>query len=69
MKDLRVRFETLDGNKAFGMRGVSFVKDGVQGSGVVAQELEQIAPELVDNSGKYKSVAYGNVVGYLIEAV
>ena len=66
---LKSKIETLDGNKAFDMRGVSYVKDGQQGSGVIAQELEQIAPELVDNSGEYKSVAYGNVVGYLIEAV
>ena len=66
---LKSNIQTLDGYKAFLMRGVSFVKDGQQGSGVIAQELEQIAPELVDNSGEYKSVAYGNVVGYLIEAV
>ena len=25
--------------------------------------------ELVDNAGEYKSVAYGNITGYLIEAV
>ena len=62
--------ETLDGNKVFGMRGVSFMKDGRRGSGVVAQEIEKIAPELVHvgPDGK-KSVAYGNLVGYLIEAV
>jgi len=66
---LKDKIKTLDGNKAFDMRGVSFVKDGKEGSGVIAQELEQIAPELVNNSGEYKSVAYGNVVGYLIEAV
>lgn len=66
---LKSKIETLDGNKAFDMRGVSFVKDGKESSGVIAQELEQVAPELVDSSGEYKSVAYGNVVGYLIEAV
>ena len=48
------------------MRGVSFTKDGKDGSGVIAQELEKIAPELVLD-GEYKSVAYGNLVGYLIE--
>lgn len=66
---LKENIETLDGNKAFNMRGVSFIKEGKEGSGVIAQELEQIAPELVNNSGEYKAVAYGNVVGYLIEAV
>lgn len=66
---LKSNIKTLDGNKAFEMRGVSYTKDGVESSGVIAQELEQIAPELVMDSGEYKSVAYGNVVGYLIEAV
>ena len=51
------------------MRGVSFTKDGREGSGVVAQELLEVAPELVHDEGEYLSVAYGNLVGYLIEAV
>jgi hypothetical protein len=50
------------------MRGVSFTKDGKKGSGVIAQELEKVAPELVMD-GEFKSVAYGNLVGYLIEAI
>ena len=50
------------------MRGVTFTKDDKLSSGVIAQELEKIAPELV-HDGEYKSVAYGNVVGYLIEAI
>ena len=54
------------------MRGVSFEKNGEQGSGVIAQELEKIAPEHVhtsDDDMQTKSVAYGNLVGYLIEAI
>ena len=51
------------------MRGVSYTKDGEKSSGVIAQELEVIAPELVIEGEEYKSVAYGNIVGYLIEAV
>jgi hypothetical protein len=31
--------------------------------------LQKVAPELVSESGEYLSVAYGNLVGYLIEAV
>ena len=50
------------------MRGVTFIKDDAKGSGVIAQEIEKIAPELVLD-GEYKSVAYGNTVGYLIEAI
>jgi len=66
---LKSDVETLDGSKVFDMRGVSFTKDGKAGSGVIAQELQKIAPELVNDSGEYLSVAYGNLVGYLIEAV
>ena len=65
---LKSDIQTLDGSKVLEMRGVSFTKDGVAGSGVIAQELEKVAPELV-HDGEYKSVAYGNLVGYLIEAV
>ena len=69
---LKDNVETLDGSKVYQMRGVSFSKDGELGSGVIAQELEQVAPELVmtnDDEMQTKSVAYGNVVGYLIEAI
>ena len=67
---LKSDIKTIDNalDKVSQMRGVSFVKDDKQGSGVVAQELEKIAPELVLD-GEYKSVAYGNIVGYLIEAI
>ena len=68
-KRLKSDIKTLDGSKVYGMRGVSFIKDNKQSSGVIAQELEKIAPELVNNEGEYKAVAYGNVVGYLIEAI
>ena len=61
--------KTLDGSKVYEMRGVSFTKDNKEGSGVIAQELEKIAPQLVNNDGEYKSVAYGNITGYLIEAI
>ena len=69
---LKTNIETLDSKKALQMRGVSFTKDGIEGSGVIAQEIEKIAPELVltaDDEMGTKSVAYGNLVGYLIETV
>jgi len=66
---LKSNIETLDGSKVYEMRGVSFTKDDKQGSGVIAQELEKVAPELVNNESEYKSVAYGNITGYLIEAI
>jgi hypothetical protein len=65
---LKSDIQTLDGKKVLQMRGVSFTKEGKEGSGVIAQELEKIAPELVQD-GEYKSVAYGNITGYLIEAI
>ena len=67
---LKENIQTLDGSKVLQMRGVSFTKDGKEGSGVIAQELELIASELVhtaDDEIGTKSVAYGNLVGYLIE--
>ena len=66
---LKDNIETLDGSKVYEMRGVSFTKDGEASSGVIAQELQKVAPELVQDDGEYLSVAYGNLVGYLIEAV
>ena len=36
--------------------------------GLIAQEVEKVLPEVVTD-GEYKSVAYGNIVGVLIEAI
>mgnify|MGYP000552438121 FL=1 len=72
-KKLKDKIQPLDGSKVFDMRGVSFNRndqDGKLSSGVIAQELEMIAPELVHESEDgTKGVAYGNTVGYLIEAI
>jgi hypothetical protein len=56
------------------LRGVSYnlVKDNAKKIGLIAQEVEQIIPEVVltdDTPEQYKSVAYGNIVAVLIEAV
>ena len=51
------------------MRGVTFVRDGRQGTGVVAQEMQKVMPEVVHDESEYMSVAYGNLVGVLIEAI
>lgn len=50
------------------LRGVSFDKDGKHSIGVIAQEIQKIIPEVV-LEGEYLSVAYGNIVGLLIEAI
>ena len=67
---LKSDIKTIDNalDKVSQMRGVTFTKDDTKGSGVIAQEMEKVAPELVLD-GEYKSVAYGNTVGYLIEAI
>jgi len=68
---LKENVKTLDGKKVLEMRGVSFdrVDTGKASSGVIAQEMEKVAPELVIDDGNFKGVAYGNIVGYLIEAI
>jgi len=39
-------------------------------TGVIAQEVEKVLPEvIVENEDGIKSVAYGNMVGLLIEAI
>lgn len=54
------------------LRGVTFkrIENGHRGIGVIAQELATVVPEAVqaDDDGLL-SVAYGNLVGVLIEAV
>ena len=64
--DIRTIPNALD--KVSDMRGVYFTKDGEAGTGVIAQEVENILPEVVKD-GEYQSVAYGNMVGILIEAI
>ena len=68
--NLKTDIKTIDNalNKVSDLRGVYFTKDGAAGTGVIAQEVENILPEVVKD-GEYKSVAYGNMVGILIEAI
>jgi hypothetical protein len=67
---LKSDIETIDDAlyKVMNMRGVSYTKSAEKGIGVIAQEVEKILPEVVTD-GEYKSVAYGNIVGVLIEAI
>ena len=52
------------------MRGVRYerIDSGKAGVGVISQEMQEIVPEVV-HEGENLSVAYGNLVGVLIEAV
>lgn len=53
------------------MRGVFYdrIDTGEAGIGVIAQEMEEVIPEVVIPSDGMLTVAYGNLVGVLIEAV
>ena len=65
--DIRTIDNALD--KVMNMRGVTFDREGRKGTGVIAQEMQKVMPEVVHDEGVYMSVAYGNLVGVLIEAV
>ena len=72
--DLRLKsnIEVIDDSlaKVMSLRGVNFDMNGERSTGVIAQELEVVLPEAVrDNEDGMKSVAYGNIVGLLIEAI
>ena len=74
---LKDNIDTIDNalDRVKGMRGVFFDrKDNKQErqTGVIAQEVEPFLPEVVretKDEKKIKSVAYGNMVGVLIEAI
>ena len=77
---LKENIETIEDpiNKVKKLRGVTFdyKKDGSRSTGLIAQELEEVLPEVVyettdayDDNNKYKAVRYGNVVGLLVEAI
>lgn len=52
------------------LRGVKFVwrESGKPSIGVIAQELEEILPDLVDGN-ENKTVNYSGLIGVLIEAI
>ena len=56
------------------IRGVTYnrndLEDAPRQTGVIAQEVEKVLPEVVsENEDGLKTVAYGNIVGLLIQAV
>ncbi|MDA9002737.1 tail fiber domain-containing protein [bacterium] len=65
-------------DKVLKLRGVTYQRTDIEDDkvlmGVVAQEVEEIIPEVVslgdpDDPDSIKSVSYGNMVGVLIEAI
>ena len=73
---LKENIETIPNalDKVLNLRGVGFNRvdkeDNPREIGVIAQEVEEIIPEVVHtNQEGIKSVAYGNLVGLLIESI
>ena len=75
---LKDNIEIIDNavEKVFQLRGVTYnrtdTEEPFRQTGVIAQEVEKVLPEAVitaDDEMQTKSVAYGNMVGLLIEAV
>jgi len=71
---LKTNVKTIENalDKTRQLRGVTFDKDGKNNIGVIAQEVQKILPQVViegSDENKTLSVAYGNIVGLLIEAV
>ena len=72
----KTNVETISGalDKVDAIRGVTYNKvedpDGIRYMGVIAQELQEVLPEVVaEGEDGRLAVAYGNIVGVLIEAV
>jgi hypothetical protein len=57
-------------NKVKQLRGVEYTRidTGEKGTGLIAQDVQVIMPQAVQD-GEYLSVAYGNLVGLLVEAI
>jgi hypothetical protein len=56
-------------NKVCNLRGVSYEKDGKESIGLIAQEVINIVPQVVNTDQEYMSVSYHNLIALLIEAV
>jgi hypothetical protein len=73
--DLRIKknIRTLENSleKVLALRGVEFdrIDTGQHQIGIIAQEVEKLVPEVVKDTNGMKSVAYGNLVAILIEAI
>lgn len=59
-------------SKVNSLTGITFTRksDGSKATGVIAQEVEKVLPEAVHtDSAGIKAVAYGNLVGMLVESI
>lgn len=73
-RKLKTNVSTIENalDKVLLLRGVNYEKiaDGSKGIGVIAQEVQEVIPEVViEGNDGILSVAYGNIVGVLIESI
>lgn len=75
---IKINIKTIDNalEKVLSLRGVEYdrIDNKDRQIGVIAQEVEKVIPEVVypkipSPDYEIKSVAYGNIVGILIEAI
>ena len=71
---LKTNIQTLTNSldKVLQMRGVEFDRIDIEGKhqiGFIAQEIEEIVPELVNENNGIRSVSYGNITALLVEAI
>ena len=68
-EDLKPIPDALD--KVLNLTGYTFTRtdSGERQTGVIAQDVQKVLPEAVIDSGEHLAVAYGNMVGLLIEAI
>lgn len=68
-KDLQVIENAL--SKVKSLTGYTYTRIDTEErhTGVIAQDVQKVLPEAIINDNNYLSVAYGNMVGLLIEAI
>ena len=69
---LKTDIKRIDGalNKVRTLGGYTFTKNDNSSTGLIAQEVLEVLPEAVHGTEEtYYSIAYGNMVGILIEAI
>lgn len=67
--DIKPIKQALDKVQNLGGYTFKYNNSGKESVGVIAQEVEQVFPQLVTGKEGEKSVSYGNIVGLLIEAI
>jgi hypothetical protein len=58
-------------DKVASIRGVTFTwkENGNASMGIIAQEVEEVAPEVISETNGYKAVNYDGLIGLLIESI